>query len=450
MKKIILTILMNAVALCMTVSAYAAPAVSQNRATGNIEITGVEKNTKNLVVEVVEKQLGEDKRISKEIIQNIVYFSNPDAEILVVPLSVENKSEYTVKVNAVTFDKVYETDIVCYNPGKIKEIFDIMSAEDSAAADIRALLDDAQVRDILKMDDVAYQQMSDDGKAEFAKALKAQKPGTIEQFASFYDEKFLYYAANYSQNTAEGKRIIDKLYHRDALGGDDYENMTEKEMVAKRLAGKGALDKDSFLKEFSKAVFLTRLENTVGIADTNQLLVKYKSLLEGAEAYFSLSNTYAADKAIAGKSYATIEDCVKAINSAISGGTKSPSGTGGGKSGNGAILNTNLDMSEQNTSDSNAEIFEDLGNVPWAKEAILALYKKGILSGDGNGRFRPEDTIKREEFVKLLTLAFECEVSGGELPFDDVKKEQWYYPYILSGYTKKIDKRQRKQQIRHR
>lgn len=300
--------------------------------------------------------MGEDKRISKEIIQNIVYFSNPDAEILVVPISVENKSEYTVKVNAVTFDKVYETDIVCYNPGKIKEIFDIMSAEDSAVADIRALLDDAQVRDILKMDDVAYQQVSDDGKTEFAKALKAQKPGTIEQFASFYDEKFLYYAANYSQNTAEGKRIIDKLYHRDALGGDDYENMTEKEMVAKRLAGKGALDKDSFLKEFSKAVFLTRLENTVGIADTNQLLVKYKSFLEGAEAYFSLSNTYAADKAIAGKSYATIEDCVKAINSAISGGTKSPSGTGGGKSGNGAILNTNLDMSEQNTSDSNAEI----------------------------------------------------------------------------------------------
>ena len=300
------------------------------------------------------------------------------------------------------------------------------------------MLDDAQVRDILKMDNVAYQQMSDDGKTEFAKALKAQKPGTIEQFASFYDEKFLYYAANYSQNTAEGKRIIDKLYHRDALDGDDYENMTEKEMVAKRLAGKGALDKDSFLKEFSKAVFLTRLENTVGIADTNQLLVKYKSLLEGVEAYFSLSNTYAADKAIAGKSYATIEDCVKAINSAIGGGTKSPSGTGGGKSGNGAILNTNLDMSEQNTSDSNAEIFEDLGNVPWAKEAILALYKKGILSGDGNGRFRPEDTIKREEFVKLLTLTFECEVSGGELPFDDVKKEQWYYPYILSGYTKKL------------
>ncbi len=128
MKKIILTILMNAVALCMTVSAYAAPAVSQNRATGNIEITGVEKNTKNLVVEVVEKQLGEDKKISKEMIQNIVYFSNPDGEILVVPISVENKSEYTVKVNAVTFDKVYETDIVCYNLGKIKEIFDIMSA----------------------------------------------------------------------------------------------------------------------------------------------------------------------------------------------------------------------------------------------------------------------------------------------------------------------------------
>lgn len=37
-----------------------------------------------------------------------------------------------------------------------------------------------------------------------------------------------------------------------------------------------------------------------------------------------------------------------------------------------------------------------------------------------------------------MTLAFECEVSGGELPFDDVKKEQWYYPYILSGYTKKL------------
>lgn len=115
-----------------------------------------------------------------------------------------------------------------------------------------------------------------------------------------------------------------------------------------------------------------------------------------------------------------------------------PSGGGGGGSGSSyfvpSSVPTNVSKPEEikSSKPSDVVVFDDLENAKWAKESIEFLYNKSIISGDGAGKFRPADSITREEFVKILCSAFGVEpVSGGqEAEFLDVNKEAWYYSYL--------------------
>lgn len=87
------------------------------------------------------------------------------------------------------------------------------------------------------------------------------------------------------------------------------------------------------------------------------------------------------------------------------------------------------------------EVFSDISDVVWAKDAILDLYNKGVIKGREEGRFYPNDSVKREEFVKMLMAAFDLElVDDSELPFSDVDQNEWYYNYIKSAYIAGVTK----------
>lgn len=75
-------------------------------------------------------------------------------------------------------------------------------------------------------------------------------------------------------------------------------------------------------------------------------------------------------------------------------------------------------------------VFNDISSVEtWAGRQIKKLYEQGIVEGDGNGAFRPNDTLTREEFVKMLVVAFDINVIGN-FEYEDVSKDAWYYEYI--------------------
>ena len=83
------------------------------------------------------------------------------------------------------------------------------------------------------------------------------------------------------------------------------------------------------------------------------------------------------------------------------------------------------------------EAFTDLDAVPWAKESINALSAKGIINGVGDNKFAPNDTVTREQFVKMMVVAFKLEgkdTSG----FADVDSSAWYAPYIGAAVQNKI------------
>ncbi|MBE7015424.1 MAG: S-layer homology domain-containing protein [Ruminococcaceae bacterium] len=67
-------------------------------------------------------------------------------------------------------------------------------------------------------------------------------------------------------------------------------------------------------------------------------------------------------------------------------------------------------------------------------EPIRILQALDIMNGDGDGKFRPNDTIKRSEVAKMAVLAMglgdAAEAAGGESVFPDVGTDHWANGYI--------------------
>lgn len=86
--------------------------------------------------------------------------------------------------------------------------------------------------------------------------------------------------------------------------------------------------------------------------------------------------------------------------------------------------------------------FKDIDNrYDWAKEAIDFFSSRGIVQGNEDGNFSPEDNITREQFATLIAKLYHvADYSGSEQTFSDVQPSRWSYKYIegvkqyLTGY----------------
>lgn len=119
--------------------------------------------------------------------------------------------------------------------------------------------------------------------------------------------------------------------------------------------------------------------------------------------------------------YDTVTDSVPVTVSLASSVT--PGGSGGG----GTITPVNIN-------------FSDISG-HWAKAYIEELAQKGIISGPGDGTFRPENNITRAEFAKILSKAMNLsEVKPATPTYSDVAASEWYYGFVeaaaQAGYIK--------------
>lgn len=73
--------------------------------------------------------------------------------------------------------------------------------------------------------------------------------------------------------------------------------------------------------------------------------------------------------------------------------------------------------------------FKDMSSYEWANEAVVQLAAKGIISGVGDNMFAPGREITREEFAKLVSLAFDVKDVGNSA-FTDVESSRWSYSAI--------------------
>lgn len=120
------------------------------------------------------------------------------------------------------------------------------------------------------------------------------------------------------------------------------------------------------------------------------------------------------------------------------GTTSSVQGNGGSAivSGNGTPNNTVTNNNTQTATPrpQGAPSFDDLDAVPWAQEAIEYLFLKDIVNGYGNGIYGVNDSVTREQFVKMIITALGLNLYEiDETDFTDVEQGAWYEVYINSA-----------------
>lgn len=82
--------------------------------------------------------------------------------------------------------------------------------------------------------------------------------------------------------------------------------------------------------------------------------------------------------------------------------------------------------------ESNSD-YLDMQGYEWAEEAVSELSKLGVINGTGDGCFAPGNYISREEFIKMAVVLLGSYDSSAECEFADVKKDDWFYPYVASA-----------------
>lgn len=119
----------------------------------------------------------------------------------------------------------------------------------------------------------------------------------------------------------------------------------------------------------------------------------------------------------------------------------SSGGGGGGGGGGGSAAGTathfipSTEVANPITPSATVELsdeFEDISNYAWAREYINKLERGNIISGKEEGKFYPQDNIKREEMAKILVLAFDIEAGPRNEEFSDVVQGSWYEEYVYT------------------
>ena len=76
--------------------------------------------------------------------------------------------------------------------------------------------------------------------------------------------------------------------------------------------------------------------------------------------------------------------------------------------------------------------FADVKENDWFFAYVTELAEKGIVSGNGNGSFAPNNNVTREQFLKMLLEATDIEAVAAENTFADVA-DDWYTEYVLKA-----------------
>ncbi len=109
-------------------------------------------------------------------------------------------------------------------------------------------------------------------------------------------------------------------------------------------------------------------------------------------------------------------------------------GSGGTAGGGDDAEDGNGDAGEQLAGD--AHLFSDLTPESPYFAAITDLAGKGIVAGFSDGTFRPNDTVTRQQFAKMIVKTLGLEVTGKEVsPFTDVVAQTGSDPFYPAKYV---------------
>lgn len=221
-------------------------------------------------------------------------------------------------------------------------------------------------------------------------------------------------ADNYNANYDE--RLLDALTANKIKSIDEYDSVIKNTVIEYTAKLSGSVDDVKKL--------LTDMAEYMGITKTN--MITNDSV-----------RTIASDSKIQ-----TVKDIAAYINGlGQDEQAKRPTtgGGGGGSRGN-VSIGSGISYDEVKKDDNDTKeqsVFKDIDTVPWAKNAIESLYKSRIINGKEKGYFCPNDSVTREEFVKMVVGAFRLNLvfEDNKDVFSDVTPNDWFYQSVMCAYS---------------
>ncbi|GEM_PF-3301812 len=217
--------------------------------------------------------------------------------------------------------------------------------------------------------------------------------------------------------------------------------MEEKKDIMQLLMGACPSNAPELKDKFFQSVLLNGLNVIQNWQDVGTVLSANSACIP-AELYTVYANKTSMHanihKAVAAEKYNKFDRFITVFTAAVN--AKEPDkNSHSGSSGGGGYYplvkpDTKQEMEENKQETTAPYSYDDLSAVGWAEESIYKLSEMKVLSGRGNSIFAPQDNVTREEFVKMLVMAFRSYNSEAKCSFDDVNEGDWYYPYVASAF----------------
>ena len=256
------------------------------------------------------------------------------------------------------------------------------------------------------------------------------------------------FSAVYYTKIVKGEPTDEILSSTRSFTGFDFDTYSKKTAaiktgISKKLTA-GVIEGSSFVNILNQADFLAYVEYGTKWNELKDYVQNtYRAYLPNVD-FVKLSKLKSPDSvyiSILGGSFAKISDFETEFNKKIDaqaksedggggGGTGTPSGGGSGGSGSGGGSFVEIVPDKSDTITDTKTKFHDLQKNHWSYEYVMDLHEKGIINGDGDGAFRPDSSITRAEFTKIIVEAFLKNTDEGENNFTDVKSGDWYEVYV--------------------
>lgn len=214
-----------------------------------------------------------------------------------------------------------------------------------------------------------------------------------------------------------------------------------KKAVRKSLFGNEIETPEELYKKFAENTVLIGLTNAAktGYGHVEKLLTDENCKLIGLKVSGKITGSIEASIAAESgfESVSDLEnfigDLLEKANSNNKNNGGGSSGGGGGKTAGGSII-VSPDYPVKPVVSQETVIFNDVDEGHWAVKAVAYLKSKGIVNGAGGNNFLPDNSVTREEVVKMIFAIVDTDLNpDAVLAFDDTAADAWYVPYIATA-----------------
>ena len=216
------------------------------------------------------------------------------------------------------------------------------------------------------------------------------------------------------------------------IAGTDIQKLDICTKIIDHIASVQSLTEESVTEAFMVETAAYYINKAAGWEDAKNFISDVKSeigidaatLSSNSRVYVNMMNAVYKEKADFNKIYTASVSEPSSPGSNPGSNAGKPNSSGGGIAGGGS--QSNLPSGEP------ARTFKDLGDVEWARAAIEALAKDGVIYGKSESEFAPMDYILREESAAMIVRLFNLSTPGDKTGFNDVASGAWYEDYCYA------------------